>query len=73
MKTFRTIILTALITALVMGGLIVYKFGMINVSSHTDHYETTKNGVVISSEDRVETDEVNFDVTINERFNIFSR
>ncbi len=73
MKTFRTIILTALITALVMGGLIVYKFGMINVSSHTDHYETTKNGVVISSEDVVETDEVNFDVTINERFNIFSR
>ena len=73
MKTFRTIILTALVTALVMGGLIVYKFGMINVSSHTDHYETTKNGVVISSEDRVETDEVNFDVTINERFNIFSR
>ena len=73
MKNFAMIFVTAVITAAITIGVMVCKFGMINVSSHTDHYETTKNGVVISSEDRVETDEVNFDVTINERFNIFSR
>lgn len=72
-KNFVMIFVTAVITAALTVGVMVCKFGMINVSSHTDEYVTTCNGVVINQEDKVVTDEINFDVMINERFNIFSR
>ena len=73
MKNFLMIFVTAVVTASVTIGVMVCKFGMINVSSHTDRYVTTCNGVVISTEDRVETDSIDFDVNVNESYNIFSR
>lgn len=73
MKNFAMIFVTAVITAAITIGVMVCKFGMINVSSHTDRYVTTCNGVVISSEDKNVTDEINFDVNVNESYNIFSR
>ena len=73
MKNFLMIFVTAVTTASVVIGVMVCKFGMINVSSHTDRYVTTCNGVVVSTEDRVETDSIDFDVKVNETYNIFSR
>lgn len=73
MKNFAMIFVTAVITAAITIGVMVCKFGMINVSSHTDRYVTTCNGVVVSTEDRVETDSIDFDVKVNESYNIFSR
>lgn len=73
MKNFAMIFVTAVITASVTVGVMVCKFGMINVSSHTDRYVTTCNGVVVSTEDRVETDSIDFDVKVNESYNLFSR
>lgn len=73
MKNLALVVVTAVITAAITIGVMVCKFGMINVSSHTDRYVTTCNGVVISSEDKNVTDEINFDVNVNESYNIFSR
>ena len=73
MKNFMMILATAIITAAIVVAIMVCKFGAFNVTNHTDHYVTTRNGEVISSEYRNVTDEVNFDVNVSERFNIFSR
>lgn len=73
MKNFLMIFVTAVLTAALTVGYMVHKYGMINVSSHTDHYVTTCNGEVISSYDKDVTDSINYDVTIDKSFNIFSR
>lgn len=73
MKNFMMIFATAIITTIIVVVIMVCKFGAVNVTNHTDHYVTTCNGEVISSEYRNVTDEVNFDVNVSERFNIFSR
>ena len=73
MKNFMMILTTAIITTIIVVAVMVCKFGAVNVSNHTDHYVTTCNGVIVSTEDKNVTDEVNFDVNVSERFNIFSR
>ena len=73
MKNLTMVFVTIFTTVIIIAAVAVVKFGMINVSYHTDHYVTTCNGVVVSTEDKNVTDEVNFDVEIKKSFNIFSR
>lgn len=73
MKNLTMVFVTIFTTVIIIAAVAVIKFGMINVSYHTDHYVTTCNGVVVSTEDRNVTDSVDFDVEIKKSFNIFSR
>lgn len=73
MKNLTTVFITMFVTAVIIAAVAVVKFGMINVSYHTDHYVTTCNGVVVSTEDRNVTDSVDFNVEVKKSFNIFSR
>lgn len=73
MKNLALVMVTAFVTATLTIGYMGYKFGMVNVSSHTDRYVTTCNGEVVNQWDQNVTDEVYYDVKVNERFNIFSR
>ena len=73
MKNLTMVFVTIFTTVIIIAAVAVVKFGMINVSYHTDHYVTTCNGVVVSTEDKNVTDSVDFDVEIKKSFNIFSR
>ena len=73
MKNFGMCLFTAIITAVIVVSIMVCKFGAFDVSNHTDHYVTLRNGEVISTYDKTELDEINYDVTVNHRINIFSR
>ena len=72
-KNFVMVMATMILTATVLVCIAAVKFGMINVSSHTDNYVTTCNGVVISEENKTITDSIDFEIDVNEAFNIFSR
>jgi hypothetical protein len=73
MKKFMMVLTTITITFIVTMLLVIVKFGGFNVSSHTDHYVTTCNGEVVKEYNEVVTDRVDFNINVNEGFNIFSR
>ena len=73
MKNFMMVLITITITFIVTMLLVIVKFGGFNVTNHTDHYVTTCNGEVVNEHNEVVTDRVDFNINVNEAFNIFSR
>lgn len=73
MKKLVTIIVTVAITFVATMAFAMVRFGGFNVSSHTDHYVTTCNGQIVSESNKVVTDEVSFNVSVDEAFTLFSR
>ena len=73
MKNLVIVLTTITITFIATMIFVMVKFGGFNISNHTDHYVTTCNGQVISERDDVVTDRIDFNVHVNEGFNIFSR
>ena len=73
MKNLVMIAVSITITFVVTMLVVMIKFGGFNISNHTDHYVTTCNGQVVNEYDSVVTDSITYDVSINQRFNIFNR
>lgn len=73
MKNLVIVLSTVTITFIITMIFVMVKFGGFNISNHTDHYVTTCNGEVISERDDIVTDRIDFNVNINEGWNIFSR
>ena len=73
MRKLMTILVTITITFTITMVFVMIKFGGFNVTNHVDHYITTCNGEVVNEYDNVVTDSITYDVSINQRFNIFNR
>ncbi|MBP5596210.1 MAG: hypothetical protein J6Y02_12565 [Pseudobutyrivibrio sp.] len=73
MKNLALIVVVAVMSSAGTVGYMMYNYGMVNVSGHTDHYEVRCNGEVIDSYDEDVTDKVSYNVTINESYELFSR
>ena len=73
MKKFMMVLTTITITFIVTMLFVMVKFGGFNITNHVDHYVTTCNGEVISERNDTVTDRIDFNINVNEAFNIFSR
>jgi hypothetical protein len=73
MKNIMMILTAITITFIVTVMIVIARFGSFNVTNHKDHYVTTCNGDVIDEHSEIVTDRVDFNININEGFNIFQR
>jgi hypothetical protein len=73
MKRFLTIVLTAIVTAIVLTVVAIFKFGSVNVQNHTDRYVTTCNDVIVDMHDETVTDRIDFNIDVKQGFNLFTR
>ena len=71
MKKFTTIMVTMILTALFMAGLFVARFGSIDIDTHTDRYETYKNGLLCEVTNDIRVDSVSLDLDLNKEFKLF--